>query len=114
MDFAEFINAVLPEPHTVTVEPYEGSGGLGDIYGAAVEVTPCYTEQVVRRVRVSTQDAAGEEQLSSTTVFAPLGTVAPNKSKVTLPDGRVARVLTTETLLAAGHDLPEHVELYLE
>lgn len=114
MTWAEFCALYIPEPAIVTVEAYAGSGGRGDLYAAAVAVTPCVVEDSRRRVRVQTQDAAGAEQTSSTTVWAPLGTSAPPGSRVTLPSGRVAQVLAASEITAAGHDLPEHLELSLE
>lgn len=114
MNWAEFVAELIPEPETITGEAYEGSGGLGDVYAAAAEVTPCVVQAWRRRVRAQTQDAAGEEVISETTVFAPADTVLPPGSKVTLPDGRVTRVIVAGLLNASGHDLPEHVELALE
>ncbi|MGI5178670.1 hypothetical protein ACQEVZ_20270 [Dactylosporangium sp. CA-152071] len=114
MTWAEFCALYIPAPATIAVEAYEGSGGRGDLYAAAAAVTPCVVEDTRRLVRVQTQDAAGAEQVSSTTVYAPLGTVAPPKSRVTLPSGRVAQVLAVSDITAAGHDLPEYVELNLE
>jgi ribulose bisphosphate carboxylase small subunit len=114
MDWAEFVEQLLPEPHTISVEPYEGSGAYGDTYGTAVEVTPCFVDHKRRLVRVQTQDAAGHEAVSSTTVFAPPGTVAPAGSRITLVDGTTSRVLVAADRDPAGADLPAHVELNLE
>ncbi|MFF5228447.1 hypothetical protein [Dactylosporangium sp. NPDC000521] len=114
MTWAEFCALHIPVPATIVVEAYAGSGGHGELYAAAVAVTPCVIEDTRRRVRVQTADAAGAEQVSSTTVYAPLNTAAPPGSRVTLPSGRVARVLAVSDITAAGHDLPEHVELNLE
>jgi len=110
----EFCELHIPTPAAIVVEAYAGSGGLGTLYAAPVTVTPCVIEDTRRLVRVQTQDAAGAEQLSSTTVWAPLATTAPPDSRVTLPDGRVTRVLAASRVTAAGHDLPEHLELNLE
>lgn len=114
MDWAQFAAQLLPTPHTITGEKYEGSGARGDVYGAPAQVTPCVVEDTRRRVRIQTQQTAGEEVLSSTTVYAPPATDLPPGSRVTLPSGRVARVLAVSTLEAVGWDLPEHVELSLE
>lgn len=114
MDWATFIAATLPAPHTITVEALAGSGGFGDVYGTAVDVTPCFVDHKRRRVRIQTQDAAGAEVVSSTTVYCPPGTSAPPGSKVTLPSGHVAKVLDQAVRDAAGLPLPEHVELVLE
>lgn len=114
MTWEEFCAANIPAPATLPIEAYEGSGAYGDIYAAAVQVSPCVVEDSVRLVRVQTQDAAGSEQVSSTTVYAPLATVAPPGSRVTLPSGRIARVLAASRITAHGHPLPEHLELALE
>lgn len=114
MNWDDFIAECIPAPDTITGEAYEGSGAYGDVYADAAEVTPCVVQAMRRRVRVQTQDAAGEEALSETAVFCPPGTVLPPGSRVTLPDGRVTRVLVASTLNASGHDLPEHVELACE
>ncbi|MFY1658575.1 hypothetical protein [Micromonospora sp. WMMD1274] len=115
MNWAEFITECIPEPRTVRVEAYEGSGAYGDTYAAPVDVAPCVVDDTNRRVVAQTQGAQGGEVVSSTTVFAPPGTVAPPGSRVTLPwSGRVTKVLATSVLEDHGLDLPEHVELSLE
>ena len=114
MDWAEFAAQLLPQPHTVTIQAYEGTGSIGPVYAAGVTVTPCIVEDTRRTVRVQTQDAAGREAVSSTTVYVPPATTAPPGSLVTLPSGRTAEVLAASTLDAAGWDLPEHLELALE
>lgn len=106
--------AELPEPHTISVEPYAGEGAYGKVYGTAVAVTPCLVVHKRRRVRVATGDTAGAEVLSSTTVYAPPGTVAPPESKVTLTSGAVAKVLAATDWDGAGLDVTDLVELLLE
>lgn len=113
VDWAAFVAQVLPSPHTVTVEPYEGSGAYGDVFGAATDVSPCFVDQRRQLVRVQTTDASGHERISETTVYAPPGTVAPPGSRVTW-DGRTSRVLAAADRRDAGLDLPAHVELSLE
>lgn len=113
MDWDEFI-ALLPEPHTITVEAYAGAGGYGDTYAAPVTVDRCFVDAKRKRVRIQTQDAAGAEVVSSTQVYCPPGTAAPPGSRVTLPNGTVAKVLDAADLDDAGLDLPAHVALSLE
>lgn len=114
MNWAAFVAALIPTPDTISGEAYSGSGAYGDVYAAAADVTPCVVQHVRQRVRVQTQDAAGEEVISETTVWCPPDTVLPAGSRVTLPDGRVTRVITAALLNASGWDLPAHVELALE
>lgn len=114
MDWAEFCADNIPAPYTLQMEAYEGGGGRGDIYAAAVDFGPCVVEDTRRRVRAQTQDAAGEEVLSSTTVYGPpIPTVAAG-SRMALPSGRIARVLAVSYMDPHGHDLPAHQELNLE
>lgn len=110
----ELCAAILPAPHTITVEAYQGSGAYGDVYAAPAEVTPCLVDAKRKLVRVQTQDAAGHEAVSESTVYCPLGTVAPAGSRVALPDGTTTRVLAASRREDAGIGLPEHLELALE
>lgn len=114
MDWADFLAENVPEPRTISVEAYEGSGAYGDVYAAAVDVEGCVIEHTRRRIQVQTQDAAGGIVISTTTVYAPPATVAPVDSRVTLPDGTVTKVLQASSQDAHGHPLPEHWELALE
>jgi len=114
VDWATFVQLHIPEPRTIRVEAYEGSGGYGDVFAAPVDVGLCVVDDTTRTVRVQTADAAGAEAVSSTTVFAPPSAVAPPGSRVTLPSGRTARVLAVSHLDAHGLPLPEHTELSLE
>ncbi|NIL56715.1 hypothetical protein [Salinispora arenicola] len=113
MAWAEFVAVHIPTPATVSVQAYEGSGAYGDVFADPVEVGPCVVEQTRRLVRVQTQDASGTEQVSSTTVYCPPGTVCPPGSRITWA-GRTYRVLARSDLSAHGLGLPEHVELNLE
>lgn len=110
----EFVAAEIPTPATVTVEALQGTGAHGPVYAAAAPVTGCVVDETRRLVRVQTQDAAGHERISSSTVWCPPGTSAPAGSRVTLPSGRVTRVLAVAELDDHGLDLPSHVELSLE
>jgi hypothetical protein len=114
MTWDEFIAAHIPAPHTIRVEQLLGAGGHGDVFASPVDVDRCVIDESTRRVAVQTQDASGAEAVSSSTVFCPPGTIAPAGSRVTLPSGRITRVLAVAVLDAHGLDLPEHVELALE
>lgn len=111
MDLATFIAEVLPEPHSITVEAYAGATGHGDSYAPPATVTPCFVDQKRRLVR----DGTGSQVVSQTTVYAPLGTDAPPRSKVTLPDGQETIVISAARRTAAGVDeAPEHLEIACE
>jgi hypothetical protein len=116
MDWTDFLAQCIPEPRTITVEAYTGSGAYGDVFAAPAQVMGCVIEETRRLVPVQTQDAAGATTLSSTTVYGPasMATAAPVGSRVALPSGRVTRVLSTSLQDAHGWDLPEHTELALE
>ncbi|MFG2059668.1 hypothetical protein ACGFI9_37220 [Micromonospora sp. NPDC048930] len=114
MDWAEFIAECIPEPVTVQLEPYQGTSGYGQpVYGPPADLAPCVVEDTRRLVRVQTQDAAGAEQVSSTTVYGPLATV-PAGSRITIPGRPAARVLAVARNEDHGLGLPSHLELSLE
>ncbi len=106
--FADVL-AMLPAPHTVTVEAFEGGGGYGDEYADPVEVT-CVVDAKRRQVRAPD----GSQVLSSATVYAPPGTVAPPRSLVTLPDGSATRVIEAIRRDGAGLPVPSHTEIVCE
>jgi hypothetical protein len=108
VDFDEFLS-LLPDPHTVTIEAYGGSGAYGDVYGDPVPVT-CFVDQKRRVVRAPD----GSRVVSSSTVYAPLDTPAPGRSRVTLPDGQTTLVISAAARRAAGLPLPEHTEIVCE
>ncbi|MGW0550561.1 hypothetical protein [Streptomyces altiplanensis] len=51
---------------------------------------------------------------SGSTLYAPSTTVAPAKSRVTLPDGRKTVVITAESLDGGGLPTPDHLEVALQ
>lgn len=114
MTWEELCAELLPEPHTITLQAWQGAGAYGDVYADPTVVGPCVVDETTRRVAVQTQDAEGREAVSSTQVYAPPGTDAPAGSRITLPSGRITRVLAVSRLDAHGLDLPEHVQLDLE
>lgn len=97
------------EDQTVTIRPLTGSGGMGPVYGPAIEVEALVDEST-RLVRGP--DAT--EVVSSATVYAPSGTIAPAGSLVQLPtETTERRVITTATHHADDPDLAG-VEVILE
>ncbi|GAA2772803.1 hypothetical protein [Saccharopolyspora taberi] len=92
----------------VVIEAYEGSGAYGDIYGDPVTV-----RAVVDASRRLVRDDAGTEVVSETTLYAPLSTVAPAGSRVTLPDGTSSTVITAKRRDGGRLPVPSHVEVVL-
>lgn len=94
---------------TVTVELVTGSGGMGETYG---DPTPllCMVDDTVRMVR----NSEAVEVVSSTTLQGPEGTVAPPGSRITLPGGRVTKVIITSTNHAGDDPDLRGVEVHLE
>lgn len=95
--------------HRVTVEPYEGAGSYGEVYGPPGAADGFLDEQT-RLVR----SPAGDEVTSTSTFFCDLGTTAPAKSRVTLPDGRVTTVIAAQRRDGGRLPLPSHLEVQLE
>ena len=93
--------------HTITVEPYTGSGAYGATYGTPVDVE-CRVEDTVRLVR----SADGDEVVSSTTVVCDVGTVIPAESRVTVK-GRVTTVLAVSDPSTGGRSELDHLEVAL-
>lgn len=94
--------------HTVTIEAYLGQSAYGPRYGAPVAVR-CLLDEQTRMVRA----ADGTQVTSTSTVRAPLATVAPAQSRVTLPDGRVTSVIAALRRDGGGLPTPDHLELQL-
>lgn len=94
--------------HTVTVEAYQGDSAYGPRYAAPVTVR-CFVEEQTRAVR----NHEGEEVISSSTFYAPLATVCPAESRVTLPTGRVTTVIAALRRDGGGLPTPDHLEVQL-
>lgn len=95
--------------HEVTVEPYLGTGPHGPKYGPPAVVRG-FLDEETRLVR----DPAGDEVTSTSTLYARLDTVAPAKSRVTLPDGRITTVLAALRRDGGGLQTPDHLEVQLQ
>lgn len=95
--------------HQITVEPLLGQGPYGPQYGPPA-VARCFLDQATRMVR----SPGGEQITSSSTAYAPLATVAPPGSRVTLPDGRQTNVIAALRRDGSGLPTPDHLEVQLE
>lgn len=91
----------------VEIQPYEGPGPHGDLYGAAVTVR-VVVDDTARLVRTGT----GDQVLASSTLTCPLSTVAPVKSLITVR-GRTTTVLASSRLDGGALPVPSHVEVAL-
>ncbi|MFB4294795.1 hypothetical protein ACBI99_44700 [Nonomuraea sp. ATR24] len=102
----------LPEHlkrHTVTVQPYLGAGPTGSVYGAPFSRRG-YAEDKRQLVR----DAAGDEVVSEATFYCDQGPEEiPPKSKITLPSGRTALVITANRRDSAIRSGRDHLEVTL-
>jgi hypothetical protein len=94
--------------HTVTVEPYEGEGPFGPTYGAPVTVR-AFVDDKRRLVRSPT----GDEVTSETTFYAPLDTVCPVHSRVTV-NGRQTVALASSRRDGGGLPTPDHLEVAMQ
>jgi hypothetical protein len=95
--------------HKVTIEAYRGSTSKGPSYGPP-QVVRCFLDEQTRGVR----SPAGEQVTSTSTAYADPGTTAPPLSRVTLPGGRVTKVIQTKNRDGGGLPTPDHVEIQLE
>lgn len=96
--------------HTVEVETLLGQGARGPQYEAAAQVA-CYRDEAVKQVRTS----SGEESVSTSTLYAAASDYSRFTvgSKVTLPDGQPALVLTSTLRTPGAINLPPIVEVAL-
>lgn len=92
--------------HTISVEPYLGSGAYGAVYGPPVSVQ-CRVQDEVRLVR----SASGDEVVSSATVFCDPDVVITPESRVTV-NGRVTTVLSVSNP-STGWSRLDHLEASL-
>jgi hypothetical protein len=95
----------------VTVETYLGASAYGPRYAAAVPVRGL----LERRVRV-VRDKDGNEVTSSATLRTDLDreSALVAESRVTLPDGRKAKVIGVEPQDGGGLPVPNHLEVHFE
>lgn len=99
---------MLPDwllPHTSVIEPHEGDGAYGPIFGPAVS-EPCLVDDERRMVR----DAQGAEIVSNTTIIYRPGTRCPEGSRITV-NGRVVTAIASYSRDGGGLPTPDHVEV---
>jgi hypothetical protein len=91
--------------HEVTIEPFQGNGANGPVYGAPVTVR-CFRDDKRRLVRAPN----GSQVVSESTVYCLPGTVAPPESRINL-GSRVATVITSADRDGGTLPVPSHVEV---
>jgi len=95
--------------YTVTIEVYSGESAYGPQYAAPVAAR-AYVEETSRTVRAKD----GEEVTSTATKMWLFPTQeCPPESRVTLPSGRVASVITSTLYSGGGLPTPDHREVTL-
>ncbi|MBE4783909.1 MULTISPECIES: hypothetical protein [Streptomyces] len=95
--------------HEITVEPPAGESSRGPLYGMPTTVK-CLLDEQTRAVRTP----GGEQVTSTSTAYAGLGENVPPLSRVTLPDGRVTKVIQTKRRDGKKLGTPNHLEIQLE
>jgi hypothetical protein len=95
--------------HTITVEPYLGTGAYGTVYGEPAAAAALVAE-TVKHIR----DATGAITVSTAQIYAGPELDCPVGSRVILPDGRITRALTVASHTAPGLPVPESTEVYCE
>lgn len=105
-------------PHRVTIQPLEGDGAEGDLWGETRTDRPAYVEQKSRLVvdRRSTSPTFGQQVTSTTFVVLLPEDDAQPRSRVTVWGG-TSRTRASEVIDSAFFSFPgtpSHVELYLE
>lgn len=90
----------------VQVEPYQGSGAYGDVFGLPVTV-----RAIVEASRRLVRDRDGQQVTSNTTLYCDLATAAPAGSRITLADGRVSTVIQATPNDGGSLPVPSHLEL---
>ena len=87
-------------PHTVTIRPIAGAGGMGGSYGTAFTAA-AMVEDGARMVR----DAGGNEVVSTARVHCAFTVIAPVGSMVTVWAG-TAREREAKVIVVGGSDHP--------
>lgn len=98
--------------HDIQVERKTGAGAYGDTYASPETVTG-----LIDDTRRLVRTGAGEETMSSASVFLPIGTTdVPLGSRVTLPaafGGRGSTVIAVARHEAGSQPVPAHIEIHL-
>lgn len=96
--------------HRVTVEPFEGTGAYGPVYGSPVADVPALVSTTHRMTR----DRTGAQVLSTAQVICQPDVNCPVGSHITLPDGRMTTAISVGHHTAPGLPVPENIEVMCE
>lgn len=96
--------------HTVTIEPYQGEGPHGAVYGPPAQVG-CRVNAAARYIHGSAErhEVAGE-----TVIYLPRTTTCPERSRITLPDGRQATAVRVVLRDGGRLPTPAHLEVHVQ
>jgi len=97
-------------PHRITIEPHEGEGSYGPIYGPPVIAVRALVAETVRTVR----DRTGREVTSTAQIIAAPDLHCPEESRITLPDGRKTLAISVAHHTAPGLPVPQSTEVMCE
>ncbi|AQS72347.1 hypothetical protein B1H29_31675 [Streptomyces pactum] len=95
--------------HRLTVEPYQGSSSVGDVYRPA-EIVRCLLDESTQQVTTP----GGENVTSSSSYIAWPDHQPPLNSRVTLPDGRKTKVIKVGRVNAVGLPVPNNTQVFLQ
>lgn len=95
--------------HTVTVEAYQGSSSKGDTYAAA-EPVRCLIDESTKQVTTP----GGQEVTSGSNYITRSTHRPPPNSRVTLPDGRISKVITIGRVDGGGLPVPSNTQVFLQ
>ncbi|MBK3563225.1 MULTISPECIES: hypothetical protein [unclassified Streptomyces] len=95
--------------HTVTVEAYLGSSSKGDAYGPR-EPVRCLLDETTKQVT----NPGGQKVSSGSNYITRPDHRPPLNSRVTLPDGRITKVITVARVDGAGLPVPSNTQVFLE
>lgn len=95
--------------HRVSVEAYQGASSLGDVYASA-QVVRCLWDDSTQQVTT----AGGEQVTSTSSYIARPDHKPPLNSRVTLPDGRITKVIKVGRVDGAGLPVPSNTQVFLQ
>ena len=95
--------------HTVFVEAYLGSGSKGDVYAAAQTVR-CLIDEKTQQVTTP----GGQEVTSGSSYISRPDHRPPPNSRVTLPDGRITKVITIARADGGNLPVPSNTQVFLQ